>query len=114
MSIDPKIMIPLIRKVLPTVIAQEIVGVQPMNIHPKESETWQSYLSRLGSGINGVASNNYITEEEIITNAEKWMKIRYPGNYIVEAYYNNKKMKMDLRLKFDDPKEETMWMLKWS
>ena len=114
MTFDPKIMIPMIRKILPTVIAQEIVGVQPMNIRPKVPETWQSYLRRLGNGLNGVATNKYITEEDIVANAEEQMQKKYPGPYTVEPYYNAEKMKMDLRLKFDDPKEQTMWLLKWA
>jgi len=31
MSNNPKILIPLIRKLLPTLMAQQIVGVQPMS-----------------------------------------------------------------------------------
>lgn len=79
------------------------------------STTWQSYLSRLGSGINGITerSKNF-TEEDIVANAQKYMQIKFPGKYIVEQFYNAKKMKMDLRLKFADPKEETFWLLKWS
>lgn len=75
---------------------------------------WQSYLRRLGNGLNGVATNKYITEEDIISNAQKWMQIKYPGNYTVEQFYNPKRMKIDLRLRFDDPKEETIWLLKQS
>ena len=115
MTFDPKIMIPIIRKVLPTVIAQEIVGVQPMNIRPKVPETWQSYLRRLGNGLNGLSERSQtVTEEDIVANAEKYMQIKYPGPYRVEQFYNANKMKWDLRLKFEDPKEETMWLLRWS
>ena len=100
----------LLRKTLPQTIAQEIVGVQPMGrVVP---ETWQSYLRRLGNGLNGVTTNQYITEADIVANAQKYMQIKYPGPYQVEPYYNSKKMKMDLRLKFEDPKEETMWLLR--
>ena len=101
-----------LRKSLPQSIAEEIVGVQPMGrVAP---ETWQSYLRRLGNGLNGVATNKFITEEDIVDNAQKYMQIKYPGNYKVESYYNSDKMKWDLRLKFDDPKDKTMWLLKWS
>lgn len=31
---DPKLIIPMLRKVLPGIIAQDIVGVQPMNLNP--------------------------------------------------------------------------------
>ena len=115
MTFDPKIMIPLIRKVLPAVIAQEIVGVQPMNIRPKVPETWQSYLRRLGNGLNGLSERSQtVTEEDIVANAEKYMQIKYPGPYRVEQFYNANKMKWDLRLKFEDPAEETFWLLKYS
>ncbi len=79
------------------------------------SDTWQSYLRRLGNGINGVTErSNTITEADIVARADHYMKIRYPGNYRVEQFYNAEKMKWDLRLLFDDPKEETMWLLRWS
>lgn len=74
--------------------------------------TWQSYLRRLGNGINGVATNQFITEADIIENAQKYMQIKYPGPYCVEQYYNSDKMKWDLRLRFDNLQEETMWLLR--
>lgn len=78
-------------------------------------DTWQSYLRRLGNGLNGVTERSQtVTEADIIARAEKYMQIKYPGKYIVEQFYNTKKMKIDLRLKFEDPKEETFWLLKWS
>ena len=81
--------------------------------------TWQSYLRRLGNGLNGIAiagvkTKTTVTEADIVSRAEKYMQIKYPGKYIVEQFYNTKKMKIDLRLKFEDPKEETFWLLKWS
>lgn len=104
----------MIRKVLPTVIAREIVGVQPMSIGAKTPETWQGYLRRLGNGLNGVATNKYITAEDIIDNAQKCMQINYPGQYTVEQFYNAESGRFDLRLKFDDPKEEIVWLLRWT
>ena len=77
-------------------------------------KTWQSYLSRLGNGLNGVATNKYITEADIIANAQEYMQLNYPGKYTVEPFYNSKKMKMDLKLRFDDPREESFWLLRWS
>ena len=77
-------------------------------------ETWQNYLRRLGNGLNGVVTNKYITESDIVDNAQKYMQIKYPGPYTVEQYYNIDKMKWDLRLRFADPKQETMWRLRWS
>lgn len=78
-------------------------------------QTWQSYLRRLGNGINGISERSEtVTEADIVARAEKYMQIHYPGPYRVEEYYNADKMKWDLRLKFDDPAEETLWLLKWS
>lgn len=75
--------------------------------------TWKNYLRRLGNGINGIHNvGGMVTEADIVANAEKWMKIKFPGNYTVESYYNSDKMKWDLRLRFEDPQEETMWILK--
>ena len=110
-----------LRKTMPKTIAEEIAGVQPMGsagiFAPdiSTSTTWQSYLRRLGNGINGISERSKtLTEKDIIVNAEHYMQKKFPGNYVVESYYNADKMKWDLRLRFDDPREETMWLLRWS
>ena len=93
----------------------KILGHTVPLINKKQPETWQSYLRRLGNGINGFAERNKtITEEQIVANAYKWMQIKYPGAYTVEQFYNADKMKWDLRLKFEDAQEETIWLLRWS
>lgn len=77
--------------------------------------TWQNYLRRLGNGLNGISERTKtITEKDIVNNAQLYMQKKFPGKYVVEQYYNADKMKWDLRLKFDNPKEETMWLLRWS
>lgn len=112
---DPKILIPLLRKHLPKIIAEEIVGVQPMG--QEVPDTWQSYLRRLGNGLNGVigaGAKTAFSEENIVANAQEYMQKKYPGKYVVEQFYNAERGRFDLRLKFDDPKEETFWLLRWS
>lgn len=114
---DPKILIPLLRKHLPKIIAQEIVGVQPMPMGQVVPDTWQSYLRRLGNGLNGVigaGAKTTFSEENIVANAQEYMQKKYPGKYVVEQFYNAESGRFDLRLKFDDPKEETFWLLRWS
>lgn len=37
---------------------------------------------------------------------------RWPGNYIVEEYYDSINQKFSLRLKFGNPTDETFWLLK--
>ena len=86
-----------------------------MDIQEKPNIPWQSYLRRLGNGLNGLSERSQtVTEEDIVANAEHYMKKKYPGNYTVEQYYNPDKMKWDLRLRFESPKEETFWLLKYS
>ena len=81
------------------------------------SNTWQNYLRRLGNGLNGIigaGGSTTFSEEDILANANKYMQIKYPGKYVVEQFYDAEKMKWDLRLKFEDPAEETFWLLRWS
>lgn len=79
-----------------------------------QTETWQSYLRRLVYGVNPPERSQVLTPEDIVARAEKWMQFKYPGPYTVEQFYNSEKIKWDLRLKFEDPAEETMWLLRWS
>lgn len=51
-------------------------------------------------------------EKEVMSTIQETMQANYPGPYVVEEYYNSRKMCFALRLKFDDPKQETMWMIK--
>jgi hypothetical protein len=41
------------------------------------------------------------------------MQNRWPGNYIVEEFYNPKLVRFDFRLKFNSPKDETWFRLQW-
>lgn len=41
------------------------------------------------------------------------MQKRFPGNYVVEEYFNSKTGYFDLRLKFANESDETWWMLKY-
>lgn len=72
--------------------------------------TWQQMLDGYyrTSFING----DYTTGEDRIATIQAEMQERFPGKYVVENFYNNKKMRFDLRLRFDDPKQETMWKIK--
>ena len=46
--------------------------------------------------------------------ATEFMQRRWPGAYVIEEYYNTTRGCFALRLKFQDPHEETLFMLKWS
>lgn len=112
MSIDPKVLIPILRKTIATIIAQEIVGVQPMSLPPKIA-TWQSDLKSLSERYN-----SWMTIQEKsgdgLADATELMQDKYPGPYRLVEYYDNDQGVRSLKLHFDDPKEETLWLLRWS
>jgi hypothetical protein len=53
-------------------------------------------------------------QKTILEQAQKSLQKTSPGNYQVEEFYNSKKHRLDLRLKFHDPKEELFWLLRWA
>ena len=53
-------------------------------------------------------------QKTVLDIAQEFFQKKWPGNYIIEEFYNPKKGRVDLRLKFADPREETFWLLKWS
>ena len=64
-----------------------------------------------GSSMTSIRLN---PEKTVMDIALESFQERWPGNYIIEEYYNSTKGRFDLRLKFGDPHEETLWLLKWS
>ncbi len=52
------------------------------------------------------------SDEEIIKTITEKMQHEWPGPYIVEEYFDSKRMSFALRLKFNSPQEETLWMIK--
>jgi hypothetical protein len=69
--------------------------------------TWRDALSRE----RGSAFGNDFTAT--YTAATERMREKYPGEYIVEEYYNGKDHCFDLRLKFATPEDEIMFLLKY-
>jgi hypothetical protein len=75
------------------------------------NENWETYLAVLSSGLNNIIGRD---PKEILERANIRMQKKYPGPYIVEEFFNGTTLKFDLRLKFDDHKEHTMWLLKYT
>jgi len=48
-----------------------------------------------------------------IEGVESFMQDFFPGPYTVEEYYNSELNKFDYRLKFEDPKQELLWKIKY-
>lgn len=86
------------------------VGIQPM--------TWREHLDYYS--LCSFDNTAFLTkmklnpEKTILDIAQEFFQEKWPGNYIIEEFYNPKRGRIDLRLKFADPREETMWLLKWS
>lgn len=53
-------------------------------------------------------------DEEVMKTIQEVMQANYPGPYIVEEFYDAKRMCFALRLKFNSPQEEIMWTIKHS
>jgi hypothetical protein len=51
--------------------------------------------------------------EHHLIRATEQMKEKYPGNYIVEEYFDPQILEFSLRLKFETPEEETLFLLKY-
>lgn len=60
-----KILIPMIRKVMPTMVANDIIGTQPMHWPGNELETGETYVDEAAS---------YATDENIV----EWYWARLP------------------------------------
>jgi hypothetical protein len=73
---------------------------------------WEKKLRSYGSGLNGISST--LPTDRLIENANNHMQREFPGNYIVEDYYDPKTMQFALRLKFNTPKDETFFILRWA
>ena len=76
---------------------------------PKNVPGWKSLLKKLNVSFTFETRNGGL----YLKNANAMMQSLYPGPYIVEEYYNSKLKHFDLKLTFADPKEETMWLLKY-
>lgn len=85
------------------------VGIQPM----KYQEYLNYYSLRMFDGTT-LPMMKLNPEKTILDCAQEELQQKWPGNYRIEEFYNPKKGRIDLRLQFNDPKEETMWLLRWS
>ena len=107
---DTKRLISMLRKTIPTLIAQDIVGVQPMGPTPKPV-TWQNTLRELELKYKVRTFNGYGMGMKDVNDI---MQDLYPGPYRVVEKYISGSMNFSFELEFDDPKEKTFWLLKWS
>lgn len=74
---------------------------------------WEQTLKLLGEKYRvwKLSFPNEVEPEQQITEV---MQESFPGPYIVEEYFDSDKQRFDIRLKFEDPKQEMLWKIKWS
>lgn len=66
-------------------------------------KTWRQKLDKLYFRMSGEDKEREATES---------MQQSHPGPYVVEEFYNPKVMRFDFKLKFEDKKQELMWLIK--
>jgi hypothetical protein len=73
--------------------------------------TWQDYLQYLELRYNDHL-NTYNTQTMGINDVNDIMRELYPGPYRVVERYLPDRMVIGFSLEFDDPKEQTFWLLR--
>ena len=77
-------------------------------------KSWQDTLQELELSFNNWIMIGKSDRESGLEDVNRIMKTSYPGNYTVIEAYDPKRGVFGFKLMFDDPKEETFWLLKWS
>lgn len=78
----------------------------------ERKQTWKTYLRELYAKYVVWKDMKIEGEDPYIDQLNEVFKEKYPGPFVVEEFYNPKIQGFDARLKFDDPKEQTLWLLK--
>ena len=76
--------------------------------------SWQSMLDYLHANkqlYTDIADRE--SDESVLHQINEMMQDKFPGSYIVEEYYDASRMRFAFKLKFDSPKQETMFKLKY-
>ena len=82
--------------------------------NPFQIKNWQETLRELELRWAGWLEIGNTSREQGLVDVNRMMKEFYPGNYTVVEAYIPKRGVFGFRLVFEDPREETMWMLRWS
>lgn len=82
--------------------------------NPFKPKSWQDTLQELELKFNNWQMIGKGDRESGLEDVNSMMKSWYPGNYtVIEAYVPERGV-FGFKLVFDDPKQETFWLLKWS
>lgn len=76
---------------------------------------YQDYLHSLNLKFTSWVSATFAKDKgEGLEEALEMMQERYPGNYILIEKYNPIRGTFELAVKFNNPKEEMLWKMKWA
>jgi hypothetical protein len=100
------ITIPKLKNHNPVLVAPTIQS-DPINV----KWTWQDWLRELELKYN-TGRNTFATTEMTLKRVNDIMQDLYPGPYCVVERYLPGRMVFGLILEFDDPKEQTFWLLR--
>ena len=76
---------------------------------------YEEYLRSLNQKFNSWVNTTFVKDKvEGLTDALELMQQRYPGNYRLIEKYNPSRGAFELDVKFDNPKEEMLWKMKWA
>ena len=82
--------------------------------NPFNPPQWQDKLRELELKFASWLKMGNLSRDSGLEDVNLMMKAYYPGNYTVVEEYNSARGVFGFTLKFEDQKEKTMWMLKWS
>ena len=82
--------------------------------NPFEPVKWQKKLMELELNFASRPEIGHVSREGRLADVNMIMQYQFPGPYrVIEKYLPNRGV-FGFSLEFDDPKEKTMWLLKWS
>lgn len=82
--------------------------------HETVPDNWKTCLDRVQRNYTGWTLLGQQRDGDGLSDANEMMQKRYPGNYKVEERYEPSRGTFRLYLKFNDPKDETFFLLKYS
>ena len=100
------ITVPKLKNHKPVLVAPAIRS-NPINV----KWTWQDWLRQLELEYN-TGRNTFATTEMTLKRVNDIMQDLYPGPYRVVEKYLPDRMVFGFSLEFDDPKEQTFWLLR--
>ena len=76
---------------------------------------YEDYLYSLNQKFNSWVSTTFVKDKvEGLSDALDLMQQQYPGNYTLVEVYNSTRGAFELAVKFENPKEEMLWKMKWT